>query len=419
LAWFDAWVSSFGLSFTASGVVFVILLLLAGAVLAWRRRAVGRPLALTAGMFAGGIAASVVVAVAAELIRPGDFWRGHPLVAYLAVYAVMLAAMTAIWARWGGRFGRERARAAAWLLILIVGAALSIALPGATIFFLIAPAVALAGIALGSRILVIGAALVQFLMIAELLALIEMLLIDGPLWAAAPLAALAALPTIIELEADAMRPVAALTGFAAVGLWIAALVVPRATAERPLSFSIDYFRDADRKTASWGVAAKQAPLPDGFPGQWRKGVLPYNGRTRWISSAPLVLTPVPVARVVAAEAHGAGRRIRIQLSRGGGDAIAIRFPEKTKILAMGLPGTAVPIKATGEPAKATLRCAGRSCDGLVVELVLGDRTPVIAELFATRFQLPAQGAGVAAARPRNAVPQYSPDESVTLRRIRL
>ena len=60
----------------------------------------------------------------------------------------MLAAMAAIWARWGAGFGRERMRAAAWLLILIFGAALSLALPGATIFFLIAPAIALAGIAL-------------------------------------------------------------------------------------------------------------------------------------------------------------------------------------------------------------------------------------------------------------------------------
>ena len=58
--------------------------------------------------------------------------------------------MAAIWARWGGSFERERMRAAAWLLILIFGAALSLALPGATIFFLIAPAIALAGIALGA-----------------------------------------------------------------------------------------------------------------------------------------------------------------------------------------------------------------------------------------------------------------------------
>ena len=155
------------------------------------------------------------------------------------------------------------------------------------------------------------AILAQFLMFAELLALIEMLLIDGPLWAVAPLAALAALPAIVEVEAGGMRPAVPLLLIAAAGLWIAALVVPRASAERPLSFSIDYFRDADRKTASWGVATKQAPLPDGFPGHWRKGVLPYNGRTRWISPAPLVTTPVPAARLVASEPDGAGRRIRI------------------------------------------------------------------------------------------------------------
>ena len=174
-------------------------------------------------------------------------------------------------------------RAAAWLLILILGAALSMALPGAIIFFLIGPAIALAGIALRSRLLVALAIFVQFLMFAEMLALIEMLLIDGPLWAVAPFAALAALPAFVEIDTDGLRPALALLAVAAASLWMAALVVPRSNAERPLSFSIDYFRDADRKTASWGIASKQAPLPATFPGKWRKGVLPFNGRTRWIS----------------------------------------------------------------------------------------------------------------------------------------
>src|SRR5205085_12439675 len=124
------------------------------------------------------------------------------------------------------------------------------------------------------------------LMLAQLLALIELLLIDGPLFAVAPLAALAALPAIIECDAGELRPTLRVLIVAALCLWIAALLVPRASAERPLAFSIDYFRDANRKRASWGVASKQAPLPAGFPGQWRKGVLPYNGRIRWIPPAP-------------------------------------------------------------------------------------------------------------------------------------
>ena len=75
--------------------------------------------------------------------------------------------------------------------------------------------------------------------------------------------------------------------------------MPRASAERPLGFSIDYFRDTTNGSASWGIATKQAPLPRPFPGHWHQGILPYNGRTRWISPAPLIATPVATARLVA------------------------------------------------------------------------------------------------------------------------
>jgi hypothetical protein len=316
-------------------------------------------------------------------------------------------------------------RAAAWLLILTVGAALSFALRGATIFFLVAPAIALIGIAVSDRshrvstIFAVAALLIQFLMLAQLLALIEMLLIDGPLWAATPLAALAALPAIVEVDAEGVRSMVLPLSVVAACLWVAALLVPRASAERPLAFSIDYFRDADRKIARWGIATKQAPLPKSFSGKWRKGVLPYNGRTRWISPAPLFDTPAPSAFVVANDPYRAGRRVQIQLSPGAADAISIRFPVKARLLAIGLPGGPVAIPAKGETDKAVLRCAGRSCNGLVIEAVFGDRAPIVAELFATRFALPPKGAALEAARPGNAIPQYSPDETITLKRIRL
>ena len=79
----------------------------------------------------------------------------------------------------------------------------------------------------------------------------------------------------------------------------------------------------------------------------------------------------------------------------------------------------MPIPAKGEPDKALLRCAGRSCNGLVIEAVLGDRSPVIAELFATRYALPPQGARAGGRPARNAIPQYSPDQTITMTRIRL
>ncbi|MGN6058835.1 MAG: M28 family peptidase [Sphingomicrobium sp.] len=405
--------------------VFLGLLLIVALALAWRERAVGKPLLRVAGITFAGIGASGFVAFFATMVRPGDFWRAYPQVTYLAVYAVLIAAMAGAWGRWGAAVERWRMRAAAWLFILLIGTALSIALPGAIIFFLFAPAVAILGIALSRRArgvataLAVLAIVVQFLIFAQMLALIEALLIDGPLWAVAPLAALAVLPALVETDNARLRPAVAVLVAASLSLWAAAMLLPRSSTERPASFSIDYFRDADQKTASWGIAAKQAPLPDGYRGDWHQGTLPYNGRTRWIAAAPLLATPLPSARVIASEPAGNGRRVRIVLSPGGGDAVSVRFAKDTKLLAMGLPGAPVPIPATGQPDKPLLRCTGRSCSNLVIEAVLSDKRPVQAELFSYRFALPPEGGSLRAAQPKNAIPQYAPDSTITMTRVRL
>jgi hypothetical protein len=405
--------------------VLLGLLLIIALALAWREKAFGKPLLLVAGITLAGIGASGLVAFLATLVRPGDFWRAYPLVTYLAVYAVLIAAIAGAWARWDVGLERRRMRAAAWLFILLIGATLSIALPGAIIFFLFAPAAALLGIVLDRRApnaataLAITAMLVQLLMFGQLLALIEILLVDGPLWSVTPLAAVAVLPVFVEMGDARLRPALVLLVIAAIGFWVAALSLPRSSTQRPASFSIDYFRDADRNTASWGIAAKQAPLPRGYPGEWHQGVLPYNGRTRWIAEAPLLATSLPSARLIASEATGTGRKVRIALSPGGGDAVSIRFAKDTKLLAVGLPGAPEPVPATGQPEKAALRCTGRSCDGLVIDAVLSDRRAIQAELFSYRFALPADGRSLAAARPKNAIPQYAPDSTITMTRVRL
>ena len=406
-------------------IIGLALLLTVALVLAWRRAALGKPLLLAAGMAVGGSLAAGLVSFVATLLRAGDFWRAYPLVTYVALYATLLAAMAAVWARWGRAADRRRARAAAWLLVMIFGALISFVLPGATIFLLIAPAVALVAIALPGRaattatLLAVIATIIQFVMFAELLAAVEMLLIDGPLAAVVLLAALAALPAIVEIDANSSRLASLLLIVGALALWIAALMMPRASAERPLGFNIDYFRDADAKSASWAVATKQAPLPGNFPGKWERKELPYNGRLRWASPAPLLDTPVAAARVVSTAPDAAGRRVRLALSPRGANSVSIRFAKGANVLALGLAGAAIPLPPDGEPEKAVLRCTGRSCEGLQVDVLLGDRRPVEVELFSTRFGLPTEARPLVAARPRNAIPQYAPDSTITMSRIRL
>ena len=409
----------------AVAIIGLALLLTVALVLAWRRAALGKPLLLAAGMAVGGSLAAGLVSFVATLLRAGDFWRAYPLVTYVALYATLLAAMAAVWARWGRAADRRRARAAAWLLVMIFGALISFVLPGATIFLLIAPAVALVAIALPGRaattatLLAVIATIIQFVMFAELLAAVEMLLIDGPLAAVVLLAALAALPAIVEIDANSSRLASLLLIVGALALWIAALMMPRASAERPLGFNIDYFRDADAKSASWAVATKQAPLPGNFPGKWERKELPYNGRLRWASPAPLLDTPVAAARVVSTAPDAAGRRVRLALSPRGANSVSIRFAKGANVLALGLAGAAIPLPPEGEPENAVLRCTGRSCEGLQVDVLLGDRRPVEVELFSTRFGLPTEARPLVAARPRNAIPQYAPDSTITMSRIRL
>ena len=365
-----------------------------------------------------------LVTLVAGLFRAGDFWRAYPLVAYLAVYAVLLAAMAAIWSLGGEGLSRERMRAAAWLLILIFAAALSAALPGATIFFLIAPALGLVGIALADRspqprhcsrscdrrsVPDARPASRFGRNAADRRAVVG----RCPACRGRGLARDHRMSIRTRL-----RPALLVLAVAAVGLWIAALIIPRASAERPLAFTIDYFRDVQHTAQAGAWRTSRRPCPPDFPGRWHKGVLPYNRLPRWIAAAPLLATPVPSARLIADQPDGAGRRVRLELSRGGADALAIGFPGEGQAPRGGT-ARPVAIPPKGEPDKAILRCTGRSCDGLVIEPVLADREPIVAELFSTQFGFRRKAGRW---RPRDRpmrFPQYSPDQAITLTRIRL
>ena len=169
--------------------VLLSAILLGTALIAYRRNVIGRPLAAVAGAVLGSIIVTAVIVEIAALLRAGDYWRAHPLVAYLAVYATLLALELALLRRFARTIERDRLRIAAWLLVLIFGGIASIALPGATIYFLAAPLLALVAMMVRKYAALFWvAALVQLLLFCELLALIEMLLIDGPLSAVTPLA---------------------------------------------------------------------------------------------------------------------------------------------------------------------------------------------------------------------------------------
>ena len=409
----------------AVAAALLLALLIATAVTAHRRKALWRPLGAVAGAVVGAVIVVAAIVEGAAAIRAGDYWRAYPIIAYLAVYATLLAVEAALLIRFARSFDRDRLRIAAWLLILTVGSIASLALPGATIYFLAAPLLALVAMAVGTRpslatALFWAAALVQLLLFAELLALIEMLLIDGPLSAVAPLAALAALPVLVEvLSSEKPRGAVLAMAVAALGLWAAAAIIPRTSEARPGAFTIDYVRDDVRGKANWAVASKQAPLPRAWDriGTWRSAEMSYNGRRRWITHAPVIDVPRPAIRLLSSTANGSGRRVRLAIERGGGDAVSLKFDKKVAVVAMGLPGRARLLPREAKPGPAFLRCTGRACDGLELEVRLAGKDKVKAQLIGTRFALPDEGRPLSNSRPAHTHPQYAPDSSIRIRGV--
>ncbi len=73
----------------------------------------------------------------------------------------------------------------------------------------------------------------------------------------------------------------------------------------------------------------------------------------------------------------------------------------------------------GKDEEPVLRCHGRSCDGLSFELQVAGSAPVELTLVGTRSGLPAQAAAVTRSRAATAQPQYVPDTTLAVARVRL
>ena len=97
----------------------------------------------------------------------------------------------------------------------------------------------------------------------------------------------------------------------------------------------------------------------------------------------------------------------------------LRFDVRTPVLAMGLPHRLRMIDKDADKGPSFIRCSGRSCDGLKVDLLFGNAKPATAMLVVQRFAPPAQAAAMLALRPKTAQPQYSPDSQVHIQAVKL
>lgn len=400
---------------------------IAALAIGWKSGALKRPLAIVLLAWVAGVAMAALVGWVFGLIRPGAFWRASPLLPYLAIYAVVLIAQMAVLSRMAVGIERHRLRAAIWLLTLGLGGVATLVLPGATIFFIGAPAVAIAGLLANRKTPQVAtmlswlAAAIQLLMFSQLLAMLELLLVDGPLWAVAPLAGLVALPFLIEV-ADPIDPcMLGAAGVIASAALLGAMLVPRTTPERPGRLTLEYLRDDLAARSQWSVSNGLAPLPDGWSqfGRWQQSTLRNSTAKRWLAPAPTIDLPAPRIAILSSVAEGRTRTVRLSIDPAGADTVGLRFTKDVPVLAMGIARQAQAIPASAGKGTILLRCSGRSCGRMVFEVRLGTAKPVLADLIRTRYAMVAQGKPLIDARPSSHIPQYLPDSSVRIVPARL
>jgi hypothetical protein len=405
------------------GVVLLVGLLVAFAALSWRRGRVGRGLAVSFGTIVGSGAVSWLALAAINVVRPGMFWRAEPVWTHLATYASAILVGVALLATLGSQADRTQLRSAFWLAFLLLGGAIGLLAPGGIIFFLFPPLIVLAGMVASrwwqpaERVASWIAILILYLTWGAMLALLEELLNTGPMWLFAPLGALLILPVLIEggpmIHSAGTRAGLLVAGTLVLAGCVAAAVAPAYSADRQQRFSVEHVTDIGMGKAWWSIVNDGKPV--GIAGNWKLGKLPYSDRQRWLSAAkPIEGQPAPA---IDAERHD--RTIRAVIHADGADAVALIAPKDADIRAAGVAGFVRPIDPAAKKDRYGFSCSGRSCDGVTLEIVAGNAKPIAFTVIGTYRRLPRDADPLLRVRPTNARPQYAPDQSIMISRMKL
>lgn len=414
-----------------AGVAIFLILLVSFAAVAWNRRAILRaPAVVLAALVAGGVLSWLAVTVMGAL-RAGTYWRAHPEITFVAIYATALFAILAVLRTLGSKLETPRLRVGFWLFFLLLGGALAFVAPGAIIYFLIPPAIMLIGIALerwhrsAERIAAFAALLVLYLTWGEVLGALEELFSPGPLWVVAPTSILIMTPALIEaqpvLDEARRRTLLAFSALVALVGWAAAGAAPAYSQDHQQRFTIEHVTQFPSGRSSWSILNDGARLPAAYSsvGQWRLGKLPFSERERWFAPAPhLQNIKPPSLQPIETVRSGTDRTTRLRLHANGAERMFVIAPEDAHIRAAGANGFVRPVPTT-RSAKFTMSCTGRSCDGIELTIAQSTAKPVVVTLIGARNGLPASAAPLVRGRPQFARPQYTPDETLAIARIKL
>src|SRR5690349_1836932 len=415
-----------------AGVAVFLALLVLFAALAWRRAALVRAPAVALAALVGGGALSWLGVTIMDAIRAGTYWRAHPEITFVAIYATALFAIVAVMRTLGAKLEIERLRVGFWLLFLLLGGGLAIVAPGALIYFLAPPLLVLIGIALArwyrpaETIGALVALLILYLTWGEVLGALEELFSPGPLWIVAPVATLMMIPAVIEAQSmlgQVQRRTA--LGFAAlialIG-WAAAASAPAYSQDREQRFTIEHVTQVSSGRSSWSVLNDGARLPASYSsaGQWHLGELPFSERRRWLAQAPALpgIKP-PSLQPIETVRSGSERTIEFRLEANGSERIFLIAPKDAHIAAAGATGFVRRVPTTDTADKFTITCTGRSCDGMEFTIDQSVTKPIVMTLAGSRNGLPDSAAPLVRGRPSFARPQYTPDETLAISRIKL
>jgi hypothetical protein len=408
------------------GLAMLAALLLGFAWLAWSRRGgVGRGAAALGLALADAALTAFLLHWLIGRLRPGEYWRANPEWISLAIDATALAS-AAVALLWLARpVARDRLRLAFWLVFLALGAVICLVAPGAAIYFLLPPLLAGVGL-LWPRVerLATGLALLALAIHwLPLLHLSQVLLDFDAGWVFAPVSVLILFPFLIELKGPLARlgrgrVTAVMAGLAAAA-WLPVAVAPAYSLERKQRLSLEYVWDEARGKARWMAYHDRGPLPAGF-GESQRGVeVPWSSYKRWAVDARGPALAPPALERLGERVDGGNRSVSFRIRLRGSDVLRLVGPKGSRFLAVNAGGSFRRFGKDEAKEGPVLRCHGRSCDGLEVTLLLAGAAPLEATIVGTRTGLPPEGAALVRGRPATAQPQYVPDTTVAMGRVRL
>ncbi|HWT11615.1 MAG TPA: hypothetical protein VN231_02580, partial [Allosphingosinicella sp.] len=175
--------------------------------------------------------------------------------------------------------------------------------------------------------------------------------------------------------------------------------------------------DADARRGLWAVNNDGRAVP--YEAPWRRTELPYSPRRRWTAPAPAIAVPAPAVEVAGRAAAAGVRRVSLRLRLNGAESVTLLAPPEADLRFAGSGAFVRPLGSGSAEDRFIVRCVGRACDGATLYLVIGSAEPVEFTIVGTRTGLPPAAAPLVRARPALARPQYMPDSTVTVAKLRL